>query len=467
MEQTVKTLILIVLVVLLGVAFGSPAHAQDVTPAESRAIAKDAYLWGYSLVDDYRIQYAYFVDKTNPEFKGGWNVVANNARLYGPADTTIQTINADTLYSFIGLDLRDEPIVITVPQVEKGRYYGCSLFDLWGFVEMFGTRTTGNDAASFLITGPSWKGEKPKGIKQVFRMETTLATAALRTQLFSPDDLDNVKKVQAGYKAQTLSSYLGKPARKHKPLPDIKPLTVAEEKTSLEFFNLLNQLLPFAPTDPSEVDLRKRVAKIGIDAGVRFDPAKLSPEMKTAIEQGRADAWADLDDAGKRLNSGELSAGDCYGSREYLKNNYLNRAAGIVLGGNAQPKQEVIYPVIAVDAAGQSLTGINKYTITFAGDQLPPAKAFWSITMYNLPQRILVANPINRYLLNTPMMPNWTKNADGGYTFYIQNESPGKDKEANWLPAPDGPFYMVMRLYTPSVEAQEGRWKAPRPTLVK
>ncbi len=457
----------ILLVAWVGLAFASPVQAQEVTPAEARAIAKEAYLWGYSIVDDYRIQYAYFVDKTNPEFKGGWNIVANNTRLYTPADTTIQTINSDTLYSFIGLDLRDEPVVITVPQVEKGRYYGCSLFDLWGFCHMFGTRTTGNDAANFLITGPSWKGETPKGIKQVFRMETTLATAALRTQLFSPDDLDNVKKVQAGYKAQTLSSFLGQPAPKRTPLPDIKPLTVAEEKTSLEFFNLLNQLLPFAPTDPSEVELRQRVAKIGIAPGIAFDPARLSPEMKTAIEQGVADAWADLNAAVKKLNDGQLSAGDCYGTREYLKNNYLNRAAGIVLGGNAQPKQEVIYLVIATDADGKPLSGASNYTITFPGDQLPPARAFWSITMYTLPQRILVANPINRYLLNTPMMPNWTKNADGGYTFYIQHESPGKDKEANWLPAPQGPLYMVMRLYTPSVEAQDGKWKAPQPTRVK
>jgi len=205
------------------------------------------------------------------------------------------------------LDLRDEPVVITVPQVETGRYYGCSLFDLWGFCHMFGTRTTGNDAANFLITGPSWKGETPKGIKQVFRMETTLATAALRTQLFNPADLDNAKKVQAGYKVQTLSSYLGQPAPRRTPLPDIKPLTVAEEKTSLEFFNLLNQLLPFAPTDPSEVELRQRVAKIGIAPGIAFDPAKLSPEMKTAIEQGVADAWADLNAAVKELNDGQLS----------------------------------------------------------------------------------------------------------------------------------------------------------------
>jgi len=457
----------LLLVAWVGLVFASPVQAQEVTPAEARTIAKEAYIWGYALVDDYRIMFNYFIDKANPEFKGGWNVIANNTRLYTPADTTIQTINSDTLYSFIGIDVRDEPLVISVPAVEKGRYYGCSLFDLWGFCHMFGIRTTGNDAANFLIAGPSWSGQTPKGIKEVFRMETSLATAAFRTQLFNPGDLDNVKKVQSGYKVQTLSSFLGQPAPKHTPLDDVKPLTVAEAKTSLQFFSLVNYLLQFCPTVPSEVELRKRVAKIGIGEGRTFDPAKLSPEIKTAIEQGMADAWVDLNATISKLNTGAVSAGDCFGTREYLKNNYLYRAAGIVVGGNAQPKQEVIYPFISVDAEGKPLSGVNKYTLTFPGNDLPPAKAFWSVTMYNLPQRLLVANPINRYLLNTPMMPNWVKNADGGYTFYIQNESPGKDKEANWLPAPDGPFYMVMRLYLPSVEAQDGKWKTPKPTRVK
>jgi hypothetical protein len=126
-----------------------------------------------------------------------------------------------------------------------------------------------------------------------------------------------------------------------------------------------------------------------------------------------------------------VTAGDFYGTREYLKNNYLNRTTGIVFGGNAQPKEEVIYPILTPDADGKPFNGANKYTIRFPGNDLPPAKQFWSLTMYSLPQRLLVANPIDRYLLNTPMMPKWVKDADGGYTFYIQNESPGKAKEAN------------------------------------
>ena len=364
------------------------------------------------------------------------------------------------------MDLRDEPIVISVPEVDPARYYGCSLFDLWGHCDMFGTRTTGNDAAHFMVAGPRWKGVTLPDIDKVFNLETTLGSAAFRTQLFNPGDIENVKKVQAGFKVQTLSAFLGTAPPVQTKVNFIKPLTVAQQKSSLEFFNVLNNLLQFAPVHSTEVELRARLAKIGIDEGKIFDPSALTPEMKTAIEQGVADAWVDILATAKKLDTGEITPGDCYGTRAYLKNNYLYRTTAIYLAGNAQPKEEVIYPFVALDSKGQSLTGKHRYTMRFAPDNMPPAKQFWSITMYNLPQRLLVSNPIDRYLLNTPMMPNWVKDADGGYTFYIQRESPDADKEANWLPAPDGPFYMVMRLYLPSVEAQNGLWKAPKPERV-
>jgi hypothetical protein len=317
-----------------------------------------------------------------------------------------------------------------------------------------------------MVAGPGWKGETPAGIKKVYRMETTIGSAAFRIQLFNPGDLENVKKVQAGYKVQTLSEFLGQSAPKTTPVSFPKALTVAEEKSSLKFFSLLNALLQFAPTVPSEIELRARVAKIGIGEGKPFDVRQLSPEINTAIQQGMADAWVDLNATLKKIDEGELTSGDVYGTRAYLKNNYLYRAAGIVFGGMGQPKQEVVYPILTADAHGKPLTGANLYTIHFEPDKMPPCRSFWSITMYNLPARNLVANPINRYLLNTPMMPKWVKDADGGYTFYIQNESPAKDKESNWLPAPKGPFYMIMRLYLPDPAAQDGTWKAPKPVKV-
>jgi hypothetical protein len=438
-------------------------QAQDVTPAEARSIAKEAYIYGFPMVDNYRIQHSYFVDTKNPEYKAPWNTLYNTARVYTPADTAIQTPNSDTPYSFIGLDLRAEPFVLTVPVIEKDRYFSIQLIDAYTFnFGYIGSRTTGNDGGSFLIAGPGWKGETPKGVTKVIRSETEFVFALYRTQLFSPDDLDNVKKIQAGYKAQPLSAFLDQPAPPAAPSIDfIKPLTPDEEKTSLDFFSILNFILQFTPTVSSETELRERFAKIGVGPGKTFNADALSPEMKTAIQQGMADAWADLGNLKKKIDAGEVTSGDVFGTREYLKNNYLYRMAGAVLGIYGNSKQEAIYPTYFIDAAGQALGGANRYTVHFAPGELPPVNAFWSLTMYELPQSLLVANPINRYLLNSPMLPQFVKSADGGLTFYVQNESPGKDKEPNWLPAPKGPFSVIMRLYWPKPEALDGTWKQP------
>jgi hypothetical protein len=438
-------------------------QAQDVTAAEARAIAKEAYIYGFPLVDSYRIQHAYFVDSDNPEYKAPWNQIISVPRVYTPADTAVQTPNSDTPYSFVGLDLHAEPIVLTVPPIEKDRYFSIQLIDAYTFnFDYIGSRTTGNDGGSFLIAGPGWKGQTPAGVKKVFQSETEFAFALYRTQLFNPDDLDNVKKVQAGYNAEPLSAFLGQPAPAAAPAIDfIKPLTPDEEKTSLAFFNELNFVLQFCPTVPSETDLMARFAQIGVGAGKTFDVNTLLPEMKTAIEQGMADAWVDLGNLQKRIESGEVPIGDLPGSRSFLKNNYLYRMGTAVLGIYGNSKEEAMYPLYGVDAEGQKLDGANRYTMHFAPGQLPPVNAFWSLTMYELPASLLVANPLNRYLLNSPMLPQFVKDADGGLTLYVQNESPGADKEPNWLPAPKGPFLVFMRLYWPKQEALNGTWKQP------
>jgi hypothetical protein len=440
------------------------AHAQaGLSPAEARAIAKEAYIYGFPIVDNYRIQHTYWMDKANPEYKGPFNQIWNATQLFSPADKAIQTPNSDTLYSFIGADLRSEPLVLTVPVIEKERYFSVQLIDYYTFnFDYIGTRTSGNDGGSFLLAGPSWKGATPKGVKKVFRCETELAFPTYRTQLFNPGDIDNVKKVQAGYKVQPLSAFLGKPAPKAAPVIDfIKPLTPAEEKTSPQFFNILNFVLQFCPTVPSETELMARFAKIGVGAGKSFDASKLSPEMKAAIEQGIADSWADLEALKKEFEEGKLSSGDVFGTREYLKNNYAYRMIAAALGIYGNSKQEAMYPTYYVDESKQKLTGANRYTLRFAPGQLPPVNAFWSLTMYDEPESLLVANPINRYLINSPMLPQLKKDADGGLTLIIQNESPGKEKESNWLPAAKGPFSMIMRLYWPKKEATEGKWTPP------
>ena len=436
-----------------------------------RAIAKEAYIYGFPMVDHYRIQYDYFQDSTNAEFKAHWNHIANIARVYTAADVAVQTPNSDTPYSFVGFDLRAEPIVLTVPKIEANRYFMIQFIDSYTFnFDYVGTRTTGNGAGKYMVAGPNWKGETPAGISKVIKCDTEFAMAFYRTQLFNAADIDNVKKIQAQFKAEPLSTFLGtKPPQKVAAIDFIKPITAAEERTSLDVFPILNFILQYCPTDPSETALMARFAKIGIGAGKDFDVSKLSPEVKTAFEEAIKEAWT-VDFAGikKKFDSGEVTSGDIFGTRAFLKNNYLYRMAGAVIGIYGNSKEEAMYPFYGVDADGNPLDGTtNKYTLYFAKGQLPPVNAFWSLTMYKMPQSLLVANPINRYLINSPMIPSFVKDKDGGITIYIQSESPGKDKEANWLPAPKGPFINVMRLYWPKEAALDGSWKKPPLNKVK
>jgi hypothetical protein len=465
MKATLLTVALTAALVLTTGLALTTTRAADITTEEARAIAREAYIYGFPMVDNYRIQYAYFVDKEGPEYKVPWNQLLNIPRVYTPEDKAIQTPNSDTPYSMIGLDLRGEPMVLTVPVIEKERYFSIQFIDAYTQnFDYIGSRATGNGGGIFLIAGPNWKGETPKGVKKVIRSETEFVFAIYRTQLINPGDLDNVKKVQAGYKAQPLSEFLGQSAPKAAPAIDfIKPLTPDGQKSSMEFFNILNFILKFTPTVPSETALMERFAKIGVGAGKTFDASKLSPEVKQAIEQGIADAWKEYNEfKSTQVDAGKVTSGDMFGAREYLKNNYLFRMAAAILGIYGNSKAEAMYPVYTVDAAGDKLDAAkNGYTLRFAPSQLPPVNAFWSLTMYDVPTSLLVTNPLNRYLLNAPMLPQFKRDADGGMTLYIQNESPGKDKEANWLPAPKGPFWMAMRLYWPKEEALNGKWTAP------
>jgi hypothetical protein len=294
------------------------------------------------------------------------------------------------------------------------------------------------------------------------RSETELVIAVYRTQLFNPSDIGNVKAIQARYKVQPLSAFLGQPAPKAAPtIHFIKPLTRVELTKSPKIFQQLNFVLQFCPTEPSEQALMARFAKIDIGAGKTFDLSKFSPEIQAAIDQGIADAWADFANLKKRAEAGAVGSGDVFGTREHLKSNYLYRMGGAVMGIWGNSAEEAIYPSYMVDADGQKLDGAHRYTVRFGPGQLPPVNSFWSLTMYELPASLLAANPINRYLLNSPMLPDSVRDDDGGITLYLQHDSPGVAKEPNWLPAPKGPFVAVMRLYWPKAEALDGTWKLP------
>jgi hypothetical protein len=439
-------------------------------PVEARAIAKDAYIYGFPMVGNYLVCYNYFVNPRSPEFKAPWNQIRNMPRVFTSEDKVVKVPNSDTPYSMLGMDLRTDPLVITVPPIEKQRYFSVQLIDLYTFnFDYIGSRTTGNDGGSFLIAGPGWKNEMPKGIKKIFHTETELALAVYRTQLFNPGDLENVKKVQAGYNVQVLSEFLGQPGPKAAPAIDfIEPLSLDALKASPDFFKILNFVLKFCPIHHSEEELMVRFARIGVGAGKPFDTAQISPEIKTAIGQGIADAWAAFADfKTKRFDKKEVVFGDLYGTREYLKNNYFSRMVAFVLGNYGNSKEEAMYPMYTTDSDGKALVGANRYTLRFAPEQLPPVNAFWSLTMYGLPENLLVANPLNRYLINSPMLPQMKRDADGGLTLLVQNESPGKDRETNWLPAPKGPFLMALRLYWPKEKAIDGRWTEPNVVKAK
>jgi hypothetical protein len=442
-----------------------PAQAQSPADlAAARAIAKEAYVYGFPMVDSYRVQYAYFVDRGGAEYKGPWNQIFNNARLATPEDRAIQTPNSDTPYSFIGADLRTEPLVLSVPAVDKGRYYSVQFIDMFTFNFAYvGTRATGNGAGRFLLAGPRWKGRRPSGVKAVIRSETDFVFVIYRTQLFEPGDIENVKKIQAGYTVQPLSAFLGQPApRPAPPIDFVKPLSVADERTSLQFFNVLNFILEFCAPNSSEKALMARFARLSIGAGRTLEISAQSPALRKAIEEGMADAWQAMAGVKAQVEAHKLSSGDLFGTRKTLKNNYLFRMFAAVAGIYGNSKEEAVYDLYAVDAAGQALDGARRrYAVRFAPGQLPPVNAFWSLTLYELPSQRLSANPLNRYLINSPMLPKLKRDADGGLTIVVQHESPGPDREANWLPAPSGPMMMVLRLYAPKSAAQTGKWKAP------
>ncbi len=434
-----------------------------VTPEEARAIAREAYIYGYPLVETYKTLHKQAIDQTSPDYKAPLNQLGHARTVATPEDKFVVTPNSDTPYSFAWLDLRVEPMVITMPKIAPDRYYSVQLIDLYthnfGYL---GTRAFGNEGGDFLITGPGWRGEKPAGIRAVIPCETQIMFALFRTQLFNPGDLQNVHQIQDAYQVRSLSVYLGNPAPHAAPAVDWPPLADGMSE-SIQVFRYLNFLLQFCPTHTSEKEMMERFAKLGIGAGKPFDDKGLAPEIRKAIEAGITAVWQeDFEAFMKRANAGDVTSGDLFGTREYLKNNYLYRFAGAKLGLYGLSREEALYPPYFVDAQGEKLDGTkHAYLLHFEKGQLPPAGAFWSFTMYDGATQFLVANPLNRYLLNSTMLDSFQYSSDGSLTFYVQKDSPGVDQEANWLPAPDGPFYCIMRLYMPKPEVLNGTWKQP------
>jgi hypothetical protein len=432
---------------------------EAITPDQAREIAREAYIYGVPMVSMYGTMHAFSIDENSPEYKGPYNTVLNIARVFTPEDKAFVTPNSDTPYSFMGLDLRAEPVVVSVPEIEAERYFVFQLMDLYTFnFAYIGSRATGNAGGNFLIAGPGWEGETPAGIDKVLRAETEFVNVVGRTQLFDPDDLARVVEIQESYKVQLLSAFMGEAAPAAAPDPRwIAPLAPAHQQSSLEFFNVLAFALQFAPVHPSEVDLRDRFAEAGIVPGERIDFDAMDEPLRAAFAAGMEDGQAEID--ARRAELGGQSD-MLFGTREFLGNKYLARAVGTQVGIGANSREEALYPIYETDASGQPLDGAEgRYTLRFEPDSFPPVNAFWSLTMYDLPEQLLVANPIGRYLINSPMLPDLVLDPDGGLTILIQAEEPAY--ATNWLPAPAGPFMMAVRYYWPKPELLSGDWTSP------
>jgi hypothetical protein len=436
---------------------------------KAKDIAEAGFIYGLPIVMGYGVMYEFAVDRNSGQFKAPFNQIANAANVFTYKDTAVVTPNSDTPYSVVWMDLRAEPLVLSVPPVDPKRYYSVMLCDgntyNYGYI---GTRATGSEAGDYMVVAPDWKGATPPGIKKVFRSSTQFSMAIYRTQLFSPDDLDNVKKVQAGYKVQTLSAYLKQPAPTAAATIDFPKIDKELAKTN--FFDYLDFALQFAPAQENEKEIRAQLASIGVGPGKTFNFKDLPLEQKLEVGLGMKEGEKKVDEAvanaGKAINGWRVSS--LFGDSAFFNGDWLKRAAGAKGGIYGNNAEEAMYPARRTDSDGQTLDGSqHNYTLTFPAGQLPPVNAFWSLTMYDGKSQLLIENPINRYLINSPMLPTMKTNADGSLTFYIQNKSPGADKESNWLPAPNGPIYLVLRLYWPKAEPPsilppgEGTWQPP------
>lgn len=408
---------------------------------------------------NYKTLFQQALDPSFPGYIGGFGRYRHYSRGFSPADKDIVTPSNDTPYSWAWLDLRAEPMVVSVPACPD-RYYVLQWFDLYTHNFAYvGARATGTGAGDYLFAGPDWNGEVPKSVRKVFRPETQFIGTLTRTAWTGPEDREGLVAMQRQYRIRALSEYTG--GKPPAPGPTHQfPAWDEARANSIGFIDYLNFLLQFVSPVASEKASLSRFAKIGIGPGRAFDSATLGPEIRQAIEAGIKEGGGQLQAAiAKTTSSVEL-----FGTRKFLGKEYvIRRAVGAAMGIYGNSKEEAYYTPYTADTKKQPLDGSKNYVLHFAQDQIPPVKFFWSMTMYGLPGRLLVDNPINRYAIGS-RTPGFKTNADGSVDIYLQSKSPGAEKESNWLPTPPkGPYYMVLRMYGPQGTLAAGEWKAPQP----
>jgi hypothetical protein len=433
-----------------------------LTSDQAHAIAVNAYVYFYPLIlmDLTRKQMTNLDEK---EFgKGPMNKFVN-VPAYPPADfKAVVRSNFDTLYSSAWLDLSSEPLVVSAPDT-GGRFYLLPMIDMW--TDVFaspGSRTTGTKAGDFLITPPGWSGTVPAGLTQI-ASPTSYVWVIGRTRTDGPPDYDAVHKVQAGYTITPLSGW-GKAAKpvtvNTDPSVDMKtpPMVQADTMATGAYFAYAAELLKIHPPHITDQPILAQMKTIGIEPGKSFDLSKLDPAVQKGLEGVPADAQAlmkwKIPTLARVVNYWSMNT-DTMG---VYGNYYLKRAIVAQVGLGANVPEDAIYPLNLGDSEGKPLDGANRYTIHFDKGATPPVGAFWSLTLYDM-AGFQVGNALNRFAVSS-WMP-FVHNADGSLDLYFQSDSPGKDKEANWLPAPKGPFNLTMRLYAPESDALTGKWNPP------
>jgi hypothetical protein len=448
----------------------APAWGESaISEQEAHAIAVDAYLYFYPLITmDLTRKQSTNIEPGKEIGKGPMNMFVNVAE-YPPANyKTVVRVNFDTLYSIAWLDMTREPMIVSAPNT-GGRYYLLPMLDMW--TDVFaspGWRTTGTQAGNFLVTPPGWSGAVPAGMTRI-SAPTPYVWIIGRTKTDGPPDYDAVHKIQAGYKVTSLSQW-GKPAQPAEaridPTVDMKtpPKVQVDTMPADTFFAYAAELLKLNPPHITDQPIVAQMRNIGIEPGRSFDMAKLDPAVRNALASAPQDAqklmaWK-VPTLARVVNGWSMNT-DTMG---VYGNYYLKRAIVAQLGLGANLPEDAIYPINLGDQTGRPLDGANKYTLHFDKNDLPPVNAFWSITLYD-PEGFQVANALNRFAVSS-WMP-FRYNADGALDLYFQNESPGAEKEANWLPAPKSGFNLTMRLYAPKSEALTGKWNPPSVTRVQ
>lgn len=430
---------------------------------ELRSIATDAYIYFYPLLSMEITRKQFTNVEAGKEFgKGPMNLFVNVPE-YPPGDFKgVVRSNFDTLYSTAWLDLTEEPQIVSAPDT-SGRFYLLPMLDMWS--EVFaspGWRTTGTKAADFLVTPPGWTGTVPEGFIHLPAPTPHLWVIG-RTKTDGPADYKAVHQIQAGYKVTPLSLWgknPGPPKAKIDPSTDMKtpPKLQVDRMPAARYFACAAELMKLHPPHTTDQPIVARMKRIGIEPGKSLDFDKLDPAAKAAMEAAPAEAQAlmqwKLATLAKVVNGWSMNT-DTMG---VYGNSYLKRAIVAQVGLGANLPEDAIYPLNLGDADGNPLDGAHRYVLHFEKGQAPPVNAFWSITLYDS-EGFQVPNALNRFAVSS-YMP-FKLNGDGSLDLYFQHESPGKEWEANWLPAPDGPFNLCMRLYGPRSEALTGKWNPP------